>query len=241
MSDDAAWAAVVQKGKERHYGTSEADVNAYGAAGGAAAATAVCVAYGAEAASPLCAAIGGKVGAAVTSAIQGIGKNLFGGSDFLEPNDVWNPVADGAIKAIVVELRKHKGLEVTAPPGGSARNYPEWNGVAARWAARVNEFVAARGGPIVWFYERGQPGRIRGEAVTQWEKCGRKKQYAMVPPPPTRDCVNAKGESASKYLPEAVVRATQDTAFELLRPSRAWLYGLLGAAALGAAWWKLRK
>ena len=56
---DATAAAVLEEAEARDFGTSSSDVEAYAAAGGAAAGAAACAAVGAAAAAPLCGAIGG--------------------------------------------------------------------------------------------------------------------------------------------------------------------------------------
>jgi hypothetical protein len=209
------------------------------------AAAAACAAAGAPAAAPLCAYVGGAVASAVADAVQTIGAAIFGGSDSQpEPNDTWNPVADKSIAGIVKALRIKQGKEVSAPPGGSFRNYPEWNVVAVAWARHVNDFVKARGGPVKWFYDSPQdadPGRVRGAAVGQWEKCGVPQEWGGDAGQPI--CTNM-----STYLPEATVRATQQTAQEFLAPkssggllSSSTSTAVVGAGALGLLlWWWLR-
>ena len=242
-----AWDAVYAKAESKHFGTSTQDVDDYASAGGAVAAAAACAAAGAPEASPLCAVVGGAVASAVADAIQSVGSALFGHDDFNpQPNDVWNPRADAAIAGIVRALRLRRGLTATNPPGGSARNWPEWDEVAPLWAKNVNDFVAGAGGPIVWFYESGNRahvGRVRQAAIDAWLACGAGKA-------PDAKCRTPAGKSASAPLPAAVVNGTQKTAMAILhvdaqgRPVPAGgglLPWLLGGGILAGVLWKLRK
>lgn len=254
-----AWNAIYKKGQERNFGTSKQDIDDYAAAGGAVAAGAACAAAGQPEAAPLCAAIGGAIAGALADALQTIGASLFSsGGGYKGPDEVWNPVADSAIKGIVKALRVQNGQEVSDPPGGSFRNYPEWDPVAVAWAQRVNVFVASKGVPIKWFYDSASdenPGRIRGDAIPQWTKiCYPNLQpsgsgtvpgkYQQINLAPTAACWTTLAP-----LPEATTRATQETAAEMLS-SRGWgrgpgtasttskvvKFGALAAAA-GLAWY----
>jgi hypothetical protein len=264
-----AWTAIQKKAQQKNYGTSKQDIDDYAAAGGGAAGTAACIAAGGATggvsvvASPLCAEGGALIASFVADTIQSIGSALFGGDEFRpQPNDTWNPRADSAVRGIVKALRIKRGLDVDHPPGGSFRNYPEWDGVAVTWARHVNDFVAARGGPIKWFYDSPSdktPGHIRQAAIDQWVKCGgywvqdAPQAWNSYTPsghfelPPASECKNAAGESASKYLPEALVTATQQTMTEVVagtssKSSTASTVVKVGAfAGVAAAAWYFRQ
>jgi hypothetical protein len=259
-----AWTAVSKKGQQKNFGTSKQDIDDYAAAGGAVIGGAACAEAGPLAVA-VCAEGGSFIASFAADTIQSIGGALFGGDEFQpKPNDVWNPVADSAIRGIVKALRMKKGLEVSAPPGGSFRNYPEWDGVAVTWARHVNEFVASRGGPIKWFYDSPadkDPGRIRQAAIDQWQKCGGYWVAEAGPQfgwntfapsghwsyPPASECKNSAGESASKYLPQATVMATQQTMVETVsggstKSSTTSTVLKVGAlAGAGAAVWYFRQ
>lgn len=68
---EAAWTAFADEAAARNYGTSDEDLEAYGATAGAAGGAAACVAVGAAAAAPLCGYVGGKVGGWVVSLFTG--------------------------------------------------------------------------------------------------------------------------------------------------------------------------
>jgi hypothetical protein len=260
---DDAWTAISKKGEQKNFGTSKQDIDDYAAAGGAVIGGAACAEAG-PLAIAACAEGGSLIASFAADTIQTIGAALFGGDEFRpQPNDTWNPVADSAIKGVVKALRLQKGLEISSPPGGSWRKYPEWDGVAVVWARHVNDFITARGGPIKWFYdtvESGEPGRIRQAAIDQWQKCGGYWVANAAPHvwnsyapsghfelPPASECKNAAGESASKYLPEATVVATQQTMTEVLsggaaKSSTASTVLKVGAVAgIGAAVWYFRE
>lgn len=242
-----AWTAIYEKGKNKNFGTSKEDIEDYAAAGGAVVGTAACIEAGPVAA--LCAEGGAIVAGFVAGAIYSIGAAIFGGDTYADPGDTWNPVADKAIAGIVKALRIQKGEEVSAPPGGSFRNYPEWDAVAVVWAKHVNDIISSHGGPIKWFYDSPtdkDPGRIRGAAINQWVKCGGTwSVIGQVTYPPDAECKNSQGESASKYLPEAVVRATQQTMVETLSGTSAGKSSTVGtvvkvgavAAGAGLLWY----
>jgi hypothetical protein len=228
-----AWEAVLKKGKERNFGTSKQDIDEYAAVYGSITAASACAAIPALAAfAPLCAEGGAVLAAYAADVIQSLGSALFGGDDFKpQPNDVWNPVADAAIKSVVKALRVRNGDEVTSPPGGSFRNYPEWRTVALAWAQNANAFVTDQGGPIKWFYDSPDdkdPGRIRQAAIDQWFKCGGYWKaadpgtWSVFPTggtyvyPPAYQCKLPNGDSASKPLPEAIASATQKTMVQVL-------------------------
>lgn len=253
-----AWVAVQKKGQERDYGTTKEDIDAYAGTAGAVVAAAACAAseVGA-AATTLCAAGGALIASFVADTIQSIGAGLFGGGDpEQQPNDVWNPVADSAIRGVVKALRVKKGLEVSNPPGGSFRNYPEWDGVAATWSSRVNAIVASKGGTVKWFYDsdEGQPGRIRQAAIDQWSKACDQPWHAAWQhyiswkgKPPTIDDFPAC-KAMIGPVPEAMVRATQQTMVEVVsgrsssRSSTTSTVLKLGAlAGAGAAVWYFRQ
>lgn len=224
----SAWGAIETKAKTNNYDTSKQSIDDYAAVGGAvvggAVAGAACTPVAGPVGTYVCggvgAIVGGIIASAAADAIQSIGAAIFGGDTYADPGDTWNPVADKAIAGIVKALRSQRGEDVSAPPGGSFRNYPEWDAVAVAWAKRVNDIVSSHGGPIKWFYDSPtdkDPGRIRGAAVNQWVKCGGTfTAMGQVTYPPDSECKNSQGESASKYLPEAVVTATQQTAVEVL-------------------------
>lgn len=244
---DDAWGAIQKKAQQKSFGTSKQDVDDYAAAGGAVIGGAACAEAG-PLAIAVCAEGGSLVASFAADTIQTIGAALFGADEFKpQPNDTWNPVADSAIRGVVKALRIQRGLEVSSPPGGSFRGYPEWFPVAVVWARHVNDFIAAKGGPIKWFYDSqtdvdGSPvplsdvGHIRQAAIDQWQKCG--GYWVQNAPqqwgpygysgggygtpsghfeyPPASECKNAAGESASKYLPQATVVATQQTMVETI-------------------------
>lgn len=239
MSDfnaSASWDAVEKKGAERNYGTSNEDVKEYGAAAGAAGGVAVCAAYGAAAASPLCAEVGGIVGRAVTGAVLGIGHAIFGGDDTVTPADTWDPVIDKCITAIVREVRTRKKLDVTKPPGGSFRNYPEWKPIAIRWAQHANAVITSHGGTIVWFdgsIDGKYPGHILPSAVDLWNNCRIGAALPPFNPRPYPYCRTATDESPSKYIPEAIVKATHQTMAEELKPRSSGALPIVLAAGAG--------
>lgn len=239
-----AWDAVYNKGKEKNFGTSEQDVHDYAAAGGAAGAAAACVGFGGPvgaAASPLCAEGGAIVAGFISDTIYSIGASLFGGGGDLEPNDIWNPVADHAIAGIVKAFRIKNGLSASNPPGGSARNWPEWHDVAVIWAGHVNDYVASQGGKIKWFYDSPSdkdPGRIRGAAVDKWEQCGLDQLRGA----PLDDVCKSGG---GQFLSKAAVIATQQTMTEVVQQGRVTPSTTTstvvkvagGAAVLGLLWY----
>lgn len=255
-----AWVAVQKKGKERDYGTTKSDIDAYAGTGGAVVAAAACAAseVGA-AATTLCAAGGAIIASFVADTIQTIGAGLFGDGDpQQQPNDVWNPVADSAVRGIVKALRIKKGLDVDNPPGGSFRNYPEWDGVAAAWASHANAVVASKGGTVKWFYDSPSdkdPGRIRQAAIDQWAtvcdqpwKSAWQHYIAWKGVPPTIDDFPAC-KAMIGPVPEAMVRATQQTMVEVVSgrssggaSSRTSTVVKLGAlAGAGVAVWYFRQ
>lgn len=253
-----SWGAIYKKGQERNFGTGKDDIDAYATAGSSVAAAGACVAAGQPEAAPLCATIGGFVGGTIADMVQGIAGGLFGGgTPQQEPNDVWNPVADRAIAGIVAAVRAKKGLDTDNPPGGSARNWPEWGSVAPIWAAHANAVIAEKGGQVKWFYDgtdEGEPGRIRGDAVKQWEttcdqpwKAAWFNFYANAGhvKTPTIDDFPAC-QAMIGPVPEAMIRATQETSNEMLggggasTSRRSLLVPIvIGAGLIALGWWWL--